>query len=108
MKTNRAALVAAFLALSAATSSYAGKETVTGTAVMSTSAGSAPDICKQNSGVSRSHTLNGLTSKQCENHDTCTQAKAQATNTLRTHLTNNGMAGCTKYMSSTAPCQKSC
>jgi|GEM_PF-4988787 hypothetical protein len=81
---------------------------VTGTATMSTSAASAPAICKQNSGVSRDGTLSNLTKSKCQAHATCTSAKNLATGNLKTYLEANGMGACTKYMSSTAPCTKNC
>lgn len=99
---------AALVALLSIPFAHATDYSVTGTATMSTSAAKAPDICKKNSGVSRTGTMNNLSKSACNSHDTCTSAKGLATSSLSTYLNANGMSACTKYMSSTPPCTKTC
>lgn len=105
--TGSAIATAAFVAV-LSSFAFATGYSVTGTATMSTSAASAPAICKKNSGVSQNGVLNNLSKSACNSHDTCTSAKALATSNLTTHLNANGMSACTKYMSSTPPCSKTC
>lgn len=99
---------AAFVAVLSSSFAFATGYSVTGTATMSTSAASAPAICKKNSGVSQTGVLNNLSKSACNSHDTCTSAKTLATSNLTAHLNANGMSACTKYMTSTPPCSKTC
>lgn len=106
--TSTAIAAAAFVAILSSPLAYATGYSVTGTATMSTSAASAPAVCKKNSGVSQTGSMNNLSKSSCNSHETCTSAKGLATSNLTTYLNANGMSACTKYMSSTPPCTKTC